>query len=439
MWRKYYQARWAVDDEILFVRYGENFLQPFCADDKIESAVRKIVDAYKKNPAEYIFINAEKNFVSQLEKISDLNFEFLPQKNRFDYVYSTQDLINLSGRKYHRKKNHVNAFISLFPSAQYTSNFTEDIKKMCVECLNVWYTEHDLNEYPALPYERGAILELLNDFDFFDIKGGAVILGEKLNSDTAVIHIEKADFDVKGAYAYINQQFAAREWSNMQFINREEDLGIEGIRSAKESYRPVKMIEKFNVKLGDAMQKFFLTLMSALTIFLMTACGNSNAEQTHQPTKILVAYFSNTNNTAELAQTISQAVGADIYKIKPAVEYTPEDLNWHDKMSRSSVEMNDNDARPEIDGKIENFAQYETIILAYPIWWNTEPRIIDTFLESYDFTGKTIIPVCTSSVSNIENSEVRLKKICPAANWKVGQRFSAQATQDEIKNWFKDL
>ena len=187
------------------------------------------------------------------------------------------------------------------------------------------------------------------------------------------------------------------------------------------------------------MKKFFLTLMSALTIFLMTACGNSNAEQTHQSTKILVAYFSNTNNTAELAQTISQAVGADIYKIKPAIEYTPEDLNWHDKFSRSSVEMNDNDARPEIDGKIENFAQYETIILAYPIWWNTEPRIIDTFLESYDFTGKTIIPVCTSSVSNIENSEVRLKKICPAANWKVGQRFSAQATQDEIKNWFKDL
>ena len=258
MWRKYYQARWAVDDDVLFVKYGEKFLQPFCAADKVEGAVRKIVDEYKKNPAEYIFINAEKNFVSQLEKISDLNFEFLPQKNRFDYVYSTQDLINLSGRKYHRKKNHVNAFINLFPSAQYTSNFTEDVKKMCVECLNVWYTEHDLNEYPALPYERSAVMELLNDFDFFDIKGGAVILGEKvvafslgekLNSDTAVIHIEKADFDVKGAYAYINQQFAAREWSNMQFINREEDLGIEGIRSAKESYRPVKMIEKFNVKL----------------------------------------------------------------------------------------------------------------------------------------------------------------------------------------------
>lgn len=187
------------------------------------------------------------------------------------------------------------------------------------------------------------------------------------------------------------------------------------------------------------MKKFFLALMSAVTIFLMTACGNSNAEQTHQPTKILVAYFSNTNNTAELAQTISKTVGADIYKIKPAIEYTQEDLNWHDKLSRSTVEMEDEDARPEIDGKIENFAQYETIILAYPIWWNTAPRIIDTFLESYDFSGKTIIPVCTSGGSGIENSELRLKKICPAANWKQGQRFSSHATPDEIKNWFKNI
>ena len=259
MWRKYYRSQWAVDDDVLFVKYGEKFLQPFCADEKVESAVRKIVAEYKKNPAsEFIFINAEKNFVSQLEKFSDLNFEFLPQRERFDYVYSSQNLINLSGRKYHRKKNHVNAFASLYPSAQYVSDFTDEIKNLCVDCLNIWYTEHDLNEYPALPFERGAILELLDDFDFFDIKGGALVLGgkvvaftlgEQLNDDTAVIHIEKADFDVKGAYAVINRQFAAQEWKDFKFINREEDLGIEGIRSAKESYRPVKMIEKFSVKL----------------------------------------------------------------------------------------------------------------------------------------------------------------------------------------------
>lgn len=261
MWRKYYQARWAVEDEVLFVKYGEKFLPPFCADEKIEDAVRKIVDEYKKNSAsEFLFINTEKNFIEQLKKISDLNFEFLPQRDRFDYVYSTKDLITLPGRKYHQKKNSVNAFKNSYPAAQYVSDFTDEIKNLCVERMNIWYTEHDLKEYPALPYERDAIKELFDDFDFFDIKGGALIfadkviafaLGEQINSDTAVIHIEKADFDVKGAYAFINQQFAARTWKDLKFINREEDLGIAGIRSAKESYRPVKMIEKFHVKLRN--------------------------------------------------------------------------------------------------------------------------------------------------------------------------------------------
>ena len=257
MWRKYYNLRWAIVGDALIVKYGKNFLQPFCADENVEDAVKFIVDEYKKNPAsEFIFINAEKNFTAQLEKIDGLNFEIFPQRNRFDYVYSTQDLINLSGRKYHRAKNLVNAFRNLYPSAQYTSEFNDEIKNLCVERLNIWYTEHDLTEYPALPFERNAILEVLDDFNFFNVKFGAIILaekvmaftfGEQLNKDTAVIHIEKANFDIKGAYAFINQQFVAQTWKDLPFINREEDLGIEGIRAAKESYKPVKMIEKFNV------------------------------------------------------------------------------------------------------------------------------------------------------------------------------------------------
>ena len=257
MWRKYYNLSWATIDDALIIKYDDNFLQPFCADDKVESAVKFIVDEYRKNPAEYIFINAERNFTAQLEKIDGLNFEFVPLRDRFDYVYNTQDLINLSGRRYHRAKNLINAFRNLYPSASYTTDFNDEIKKLCVDRLNIWYTEHDLNEYPALPFERNAILELLDDFNFFEIKFGAIMLGDKviafsfgerLNEDTAVIHIEKADFDVKGAYAVINQKFA-QSWSDLPFINREEDLGIEGIRSVKESYKPVKMIEKFNVKL----------------------------------------------------------------------------------------------------------------------------------------------------------------------------------------------
>lgn len=186
------------------------------------------------------------------------------------------------------------------------------------------------------------------------------------------------------------------------------------------------------------MKKFFLTLMSAVTIFLMTACGSSNAAQSGQ-SKILVAFFSASGNTAELAENLSKAIGADIYEIKPKVDYTSADLDWHDKNSRSTVEMNDESSRPEINGKIENFSQYETIIIAYPIWWNLEPRIVDTFLESYNFSGKVLIPICTSGGSGIENSQSHMKKICPAATWKNGQRFSPRASQSDLKNWFDKI
>ncbi len=188
------------------------------------------------------------------------------------------------------------------------------------------------------------------------------------------------------------------------------------------------------------MKKFFLTLMSVVTIFFMTACGNSNAAQNGQTqSKILVAYFSATGNTAELAENLSKAIGADLYEIKPKVKYTNDDLNWHNDKSRSSIEMNDEKARPEIDGKVENFDGYETIVIAYPIWWNTEPRIIDTFLESYDLTGKTLIPICTSGVSDIENSAARLKEHYPAATWKNGSRFLSRTPQDELKTWYDNL
>ena len=187
------------------------------------------------------------------------------------------------------------------------------------------------------------------------------------------------------------------------------------------------------------MKKFFMAMMSALTILLMTACGNSDAAQSDAQHKVLVAFFSASGNTQELAENFAKAINADIYDIKPKDEYTSADLDWHNENSRSSVEMKDESVRPEIDGKVTNFDSYETIVIAYPIWWNLEPRIIDTFLESYNFTGKTIIPVCTSGGSDIQNSITHLKKICPAANWKAGKRFSPRTSQDELKSWFDKL
>ena len=137
--------------------------------------------------------------------------------------------------------------------------------------------------------------------------------------------------------------------------------------------------------------------------------------------RILVAYFSASGTTARAAKAIAQAVGGDLYEIRPAVPYTAADLDWTNKKSRSSVEMNDPACRPAIAAPVENMDQYDTVFLGFPIWWSVEPRIVDTFLERHDFSGKTVIPFATSGGSGIEKAERSLKSHCPQANWKKGK------------------
>ena len=143
--------------------------------------------------------------------------------------------------------------------------------------------------------------------------------------------------------------------------------------------------------------------------------------------KILVAYFSASGVTAGAAREIAQAVGADQYEICPVERYTDADLNWMDKKSRSSVEMNDPACRPAIGTPVENMEQYDTVFVGFPIWWYVDPRIVDTFLESYDFSGKTLIPFATSGGSGIGNAEKSLQAHCPAANWKRGKLVNSGA------------
>lgn len=137
--------------------------------------------------------------------------------------------------------------------------------------------------------------------------------------------------------------------------------------------------------------------------------------------KILVAYFSASGVTAKTAEKISAATGADLYEIRPAKPYTREDLNWMDSGSRSSVEMNDPASRPAIAEPVKDMEQYDMVLLGFPIWWYVEPRIVDTFLESYDFTGKTLIPFATSGGSGIERAEGSLRAHRPGAAWKRGK------------------
>ena len=140
--------------------------------------------------------------------------------------------------------------------------------------------------------------------------------------------------------------------------------------------------------------------------------------------KTLVAYFSASGVTARTAKEIAEAVGGDLYEIRPAQPYTSADLNWMDKKSRSTLVMNDPACRPAIAEPVEHMEQYDTVFVGFPIWWYVEPRIVDTFLEGYDFSGKTVIPFATSGGSGIAKAEQSLRAHCPGAQWKAGKLVS---------------
>lgn len=150
--------------------------------------------------------------------------------------------------------------------------------------------------------------------------------------------------------------------------------------------------------------------------------------------KTLVAYFSCTGTTRRAAQALAAAVDADVYEIRPQIPYTPADLDWRNKKSRSSVEMNDPDFRPALADKNAAIDAYNTIFVGFPIWWYVAPTIINTFLESYDFTGKKIATFATSGGSGMGKTDSILKKCAPNADWKEGKRFGS-ADKNALKAW----
>ncbi len=151
--------------------------------------------------------------------------------------------------------------------------------------------------------------------------------------------------------------------------------------------------------------------------------------------KTLVAYFSASGVTGKVANTLAGAIGADAYEIKPAVAYTKADLNWMDKKSRSSVEMNDKSSRPEIISGDVDMAAYDTVFLGFPIWWYTAPTIVNTFLESYDFAGKKIIVFATSGGSGFGKTVKDLSVSAPAATFVEGKLLNGRNTADSLKAW----
>lgn len=155
--------------------------------------------------------------------------------------------------------------------------------------------------------------------------------------------------------------------------------------------------------------------------------------------KSLVAYFSASGVTAKAAWKLAEAAGADLYEIKPEVPYSDADLNWMDKKSRSSVEMNDPSSRPAIAEPLPDMEKYDVIFVGFPIWWYVAPTIIHTFLESYDFSGKTIVPFATSGGSGFGRTNDRLRLSCPGAVLTEGTMWNGRLSEEALKKWVENL
>lgn len=178
---------------------------------------------------------------------------------------------------------------------------------------------------------------------------------------------------------------------------------------------------------------FILTSLAVLTSFTANAEENTMTDK-----KVLVAYFSATGVTAGVADRLAKSIDADLFQIKPEQPYTAADLNWKDDKSRSSVEMADRSSRPAIADKVENMDEYQVVFVGFPIWWYREPSIIDTFMESYDFSGKTVVPFATSGSSGMGDSGKNMQALVPNAKVSAGKRFPADVSAEELKKWAQE-
>lgn len=199
-----------------------------------------------------------------------------------------------------------------------------------------------------------------------------------------------------------------------------------------------------------------MILMSCLTMTASACTPTEESENTENPTpqpepdpetpdpqptagRALVVYFSCTNTTKGIADRIAEVTEADAWRIEPEEPYTSEDLDYSNSSCRANREQNDPSARPAIKGRCEDIADYDVIFLGYPIWWGKAPKVIFTFLEGHDLTGKTIVPFCTSHSSGIGSSDTDLHQLAAGAEWKQGRRFNGSETEETIKNWIESM
>lgn len=259
IWRDCYGIKWYEEDESLFINVRRKdvsfFLPPFTNNYTHMLDLLKKIQIYNKGS--FAMHGIYEDIREHLEEVLPNKIVFNEDRDNFDYIYDREKLAVLSGRKYHSKKNHVNAFKKLYPEHEY-QEFTEDLIPEVKTFLKEWCLTKNIDEDESLRCEMCAISEALSNMHSLDFRGAIVrvngkveafTMGEKINNDTAVIHVEKANSTIRGLYPFINQEFCKNAWHDVEFINREEDMGLDNLKKAKESYYPVYLLKKYSAKI----------------------------------------------------------------------------------------------------------------------------------------------------------------------------------------------
>ncbi len=264
LWSKSYNIQAAFGEYALYISFTDRtgmqtYLAPFLydMDRSIQFALSELKSHIKSETGDFCIKGVVKPVREKIEKEIKTNFIFFEDRENFEYIYLSEDLINLAGKKLHAKRNHINYFLKNY---QYEYRpYDISLKEECVEHINDWVDMK--GDSRSINDEIDVLHRILDNHEALGVKGAVIFVngkiealtfGEALNKDTALIHIEKANPNIRGLYPMINREFVAHEWADFTYINREEDMGLEGLRKAKLSYNPVYLLEKYSCSVdGD--------------------------------------------------------------------------------------------------------------------------------------------------------------------------------------------
>lgn len=260
LWAKHNQTHFAATEHFLILRQvidGKFLtLMPMCKEEYFQEAFEATLDYFKVNDIQFRMYVTDKTFKDFVDKTYPERFDIIANRDYFDYIYDGEKLRTLTGKKYSKKRNHLNAFFAEYEGRYYYRPFTKEDKLEVCHFLRKW-KKHKDEMTDALDEELSAICRIISNLGDLDIKAGGIFLDNQLealsigtlvnNGKEAVIHVEKANDSIRGMYPLINQLFLQNEFPNVEIVNREEDLGIEGLRKSKLSYEPIQILEKYSI------------------------------------------------------------------------------------------------------------------------------------------------------------------------------------------------